>query len=171
MWILAAALLLMISGHAAAETTTLLLPGKAELSFDVSKMTKLKETASGVRYQYLASSLGGDERVNLSVYVEPIECALGKSLKQVSRCFIERLDSVPGVVKESGTPNCTRRRCDIFYVTTVKAGEQVVRQLHLNSLFVYRGGWVDVHLSALRPGSDDSRTFAKFAASLRFVEK
>ena len=96
------------------------------------------------RYQYVASSVGqSDQRFSLSVHVEPIDCRFGKSLKQVARCFIERLDSIQGVIKEADSPSCDRERCDVFYVLSAKTGDRTVRQLNLNSLFVMAaGGWM-----------------------------
>jgi len=164
----AAALLILLSGPVMAETT-LILPAGAELHLDVSTLTKLEEESSADRYRYVATSLWGDQRFNLSVHVEPIDCKYGKSLKQVSRCFVERLDSLPGVIKEADDMDCRRNRCDILYVTNVKLDQGMVRQLHFNGLFVYRGGWVDVHLTALNPTADDSNVFAKFATKLKLV--
>jgi len=148
-----------------------MLPEKATLFFQAPKMTKLKEASVGGRYQYTATSLGEpDERFNLSVYVEPIDCQYGKSLHDVTRCFVDRLNSIPGLKKGSDSPSCSKRRCDIFYVTTATLGDKIVRQLHVTSLFTYRGAWVDVHLSAVNPKSEDSDTFASFAASLEFMQ-
>lgn len=171
MKLLTLVILLMVSLSAVAGTTKLALPENATLVFDAPTMTKAKEANDGSHYQYVATSLGGaDERFNLSVNVEPIDCQYGMSLRDVARCFVDRLDSIPGIKKEADSPSCTRKRCDIFYVTTEKSSDKQVRQLHFNSLFIYRGAWVDVHLSAVDPSSEDSSVFARFAASLKFVE-
>src|SRR4051812_38145028 len=117
--------LVLLSGSAFSEVTSLDLPEKARITFDAPKMSKLKESNENGRYQYVASSVGEpDQRFNLSVYVEPVDwCRFGKSLEQVARCFIETLDSYPGIIKEADTPNCERKRCDVFYVLSSKAGE------------------------------------------------
>jgi hypothetical protein len=163
--------LLLISGGAAGEMATLRLPENATITFDAPKMSKLREMAEHGRYQYVASSVGqADQRFTLSVHVEPIDCRFGKSLEQVARCFNERLDSIPGVIKEADSPSCDRKRCDVFYVLSTKTGDRTVRQLNLNSLFVYGGAWVDVHLSVLNPVAEDAQRLARFAASLKFAE-
>jgi hypothetical protein len=171
MRILIAAVLLIVSRQASAETTTLELPDQATLSFDAPKMSKLKEVSDGGRYEYQASSRGeADERFNLSVYVQPIDCPQGKSLKEVARCFFDGLKTIPGVVLESDSPSCSRRRCDILYITTVKLGDKTINQLHHNALYVYRGAWVDAHLSAVNPHREDAEIFARFEASLKLAE-
>jgi hypothetical protein len=170
MKLLALVILLLVSLSAAAGTTTLVLPGNTTLIFDAPEMTKVKEASDGSHYQYVATSLGGaDERFNLSVYVEPIDCQYGKSLRDVARCFTDRLASTPGIATEEDSPSCSRKRCDIFYVTTDKSGEKQVRQLHVNSLFIYLDTWVDVHFSVVDPNSEDSKVMARFAATLKFM--
>lgn len=159
------------AGVACAEVTTLHLPEKASLTFESPKMSKLKEMTQDGRYQYAASSAGeSDPRFNLSIYVEAIDCRYGKSVSQVARCFVEGLDSIPGVIKEADSPSCERQRCDVFYVLSRKVGERTIRQLHLNSLFVYGGRWVDVHLTVLNPVAEDAQRLAKFAATLQLAE-
>lgn len=164
--------LVLLSGSAFSEVTSLDLPEKARITFDAPKMSKQKESHENGRYQYVASSVGeADQRFNLSVYVEPVDwCRFGKSLEQVARCFVEQLDSYPGIIKEADTPSCEKKRCDVFYILSSKAGDRIVRQLNLNSLFVYGGKWVDVHLSVLNPVPEDAQRLAKFAASLKFEE-
>ena len=168
---LAIAVLLLVSRHAVGETTTLSLPEGAALAFEGPKMVTLKEVNEDGRYQYVAASLGGtDTRFNLSVHVEPIDCQHGKSLKDVTRCFTDRMDQIPGVIKDSSSPHCDRRRCEIFYGMKMKVGEKTVLQLHANTLFTYRGAWVDVHFSALNPDAKDSKVLAHFASTLKFAE-
>jgi hypothetical protein len=170
MKLLTLVILLLVSLSAAAGTTTLALPGNTTLIFDAPEMTKVKEASDGSHYQYVATSLGGaDERFNLSVNVEPIDCQYGKSLRDVARCFTDRLASIPGLVKEEDSPSCSRKRCDIYYVTTEKSGEKQIRQLHINSLFIYLDTWVDVHFSVVDPNSEDSKVMARFEAALKFM--
>ncbi len=163
--------LVFLSGNAFSEVTSLNLPERARITFDSPKMSKLKESNENGRYRYVASSVGEpDQRFNLSIYVEPVDCKYGKSLEQVARCFMERLDSLPGVTKEADAPSCERTRCDFMYVLSQRGGDRMIRQLNLNSLFVYGGKWIDVHMSVLNPVAEDAQILARFAASLKFEQ-
>lgn len=164
---------MVVSHNVLSETTTLLtLPESASVSFDAPQIVKLKEVSDGGRYQYLASSVDGAEQgFNLSVYVDPIDCHFGESTREVTRCFLEKSDSIPGIVKESRSTRCDEdRRCEVIYFTTVKAGESIVRQLHANTIFTYRGRWVDIHISVINPTGDYAKLMARFAGSLNFVQ-
>lgn len=170
MKLLTLVILLTVSLSAAADTAQLALPENASLVFDAPKMTKLSEASDGSHYKYLATSLGEDGGFNLSVYVEPIDCHYGKSLRDVARCFVDRLNAIPAIKIEEDSPDCSRKRCDIIYVTTEKLGGRQVRQLHINSLFIYRGAWVDVHVSVVNPNDENSKTLARFVASLKLMQ-
>ncbi len=166
-----AILLMLVSVGAVAEPVTLLLPQKVTLSFDAPPMTKLREVSQENLFQYLASSAGSDdERFSLSIYVEPIDCQHGSKIKQIAECFLERSDQIPGINKESRSTRCDRSRCEIMYVTVVKAGETLIRQLHTNTLFTYGGEWVDVHFSVLNPAQTDGKMLARFAGSLKLAK-
>jgi hypothetical protein len=159
----------LLSGNALSEVTTLRLPESALITFDAPKMSRLKESNENGQYRFVASSVGQpDQRFNLSIHVEPADCRYGKALEEVARCFMERLDSMPGIVKETDRPSCERNRCDVLYVLSHKAGDRIIRQLNLNSMFVYGGKWVDVHLSVVNPVAEDAQRLARFATSLKF---
>jgi hypothetical protein len=153
-------------------TTTLTLPEGASLSFDAPEIAKLKEVSESGRYQYLASSADGAEQLfSLSVYVDPIDCHFGESTREVTRCFLEKSDLIPGIIKDSRSTRCDEdRRCEVIYFTAIKVGESIVSQLHANTIFTYRGGWVDVHISVINPTGDYAKLMARFAGSLNFVQ-
>jgi hypothetical protein len=123
-------------------------------------------------YQYVASSVGhADERFNLSVYVEPISCHFGTSLKEVTRCFLEKSDLIPGIVKETRGTSCDERRCEVVYVTALKVKDSLVVQMHTNTVLVYGNRWVDVHFSVLSPTPEDKRVIRALADSLSLEEQ
>jgi len=158
---------MLLAGSATAEPLTLQLPGNSSLSVDAPPMTRLKETSEGDRYQYVASSIDhADKRFNLSVFVDPITCYFGTSLKEVTRCFLEKSDLIPGMVKESRSTHCDEQRCEVVYVTGVKLNDRMVVQMHTNTILVYGNRWIDIHLSVVSPTDDDKRIFARLADSL-----
>jgi hypothetical protein len=168
-------LVALVTDTAIAETVTLTLPGNASLSFDTPQMTKLKEVSKGGSYQYFASSIGSpDPRFNLSVYAEPISCHFGASLKEVTHCFLERSDLIPGIREETRSTRCDEQRCEVIYVTAAETEKSVVVQMHTNTILVYGKLWVDIHFSVTglkrETQEEDKRTFAKLAGSLSFVE-
>jgi hypothetical protein len=162
----------LVADAASAEAMTLQLPGKASVTFDAPQVTKLKEITEGNRYQYLASSIEQeDKRFNLSVYVEPIDCHFGQSVMEVTRCFLEKSDLIPGMVKEVRKTTCDDRRCEVIYVTAVEVDGHRVVHIHQNSIFVYQNLWVDVHLSASPPRVEDNRIFARLAGTFSYQDQ
>jgi len=167
MKIQAALLLILTSFTGVGEATTLSLPDNATLTFDAPPMNKVVETTEGATYKYLATSAGSaDDRFNLSVYVEPINCDFGKSTKKVTECFLKRTEKIPGIHLESRSNSCGRGRCEVMYATTANVGNRQVRQLHVHAIFTYRGKWVDLHISVLNPTQGDSNLLVHFADSL-----
>ena len=166
-------LLLALAADAAfAEAVTLQLPAQRSLAFDAPPMTKLQEVSAAERYQYLASSVGQDDaRFNLSVHVEPIDCRFGRSLQEVSRCFLEKSDLISGIVKKSRNTRCDARRCEVTYTTTAQTSEREVTQLNTHALLVDRDSWVDVHLSVISPTDADKLIFARFMDSLSYAQQ
>jgi hypothetical protein len=120
-------------------------------------------------YQYLATSVGQqDGRFSVSVFIEPTECHFGKSTKEVTRCFLEKSDEIPGLVPESRKTECSERHCLVLYGIAFRNGQDEFRQLHANLIFAYRDGWAHVHLSIVKPTDDDIPLLTKFASSLSY---
>ena len=163
--------LVLAAGPAAAEIMRLRLPGGVTLTFDAPPMNEIKQASEGGRYQYVASSVGNAAgRYNLSVYAEPISCGHGESTKQVTRCFLEKSDLIPGLMRQSRRTACDERSCSVTYATAVRVGDATVPQLHLNTIFAYPGKWVDVHFSILNPTDTDAGLMARLQESLRYED-
>jgi len=155
--------LLMVVTAAMAEPTTLTLPAGLILIFEAPPMTKLSEETEGGHYRYVASSVGSaDERFNLSVSVEPISCHFGASMKDVTRCFLEKSDSIPGIVKQSRETGCDNTGCSVGYATP--------GQTHIHFIFVHGRDWADVHLSVTKPTTADNEVIQRFQGSLLYQE-
>jgi hypothetical protein len=166
---LACLAMLLASVTAGAETTILTLADGGHISFDAPSMTKVKEVRDAQRYEYLATSQGKeDERFNLSVYVEHTDCHFGSSTKEITRCFLEKSDSIPGLVPESRNTACLEKYCNVVYGVAGRIKDREFRQLHVNLLFAYRDGWAHVHLSILNPTDDDIPILTKLPTSLSY---
>lgn len=63
------------------------------------------------------------------MYVEPIDCHFGTLLKEVTRCFLEQSDLIPGIVKDTRGTSCDARRCEVVYVTAVTVKDSLVVQM------------------------------------------
>lgn len=156
-------LVLVAATNAEAEPTSLLLPAGLMLTFEAPPMKKISEEKKGGSYRYVASSAGSaDERFNLSVMVEPIDCKFGASVKDVTRCFLEKSDSLPGLVKQSRTTTCGTTGCSVGYATA--------DQMHVHVIFVHGKDWADVHLSVTKPTTADTEAVQRFQGSLVYQD-
>jgi hypothetical protein len=171
-WLSPALVLLAFASSAGAEPMTLVIAGNGTVTFDVPPMTKLDEVEEAGRYRYVASSIGqDDQRFNLSVFLEPTtDCHFGKDTKEITRCFLEKSDLQPGLVKESRRTTCFETYCVVYLGIAVQVEDRLVRQLSVNLLFAYRDGWGHVHFSVLTPTDEDGPALEAFTRSLTFTE-
>jgi hypothetical protein len=164
-------ILLLLAADAWAEKTVLSIPGKGQISFEAPPLIKLKEVSGSSRYEYQASSAGTDkERVRVSVLVEPTECGYGQTTKDITRCFLEQSDQIPGLVKESRNTECSEQSCTVVYMVAAREAEKDFRQLHINLVFSYRKGWGHVHLSVVNPTEADVVQLLTFPSSVSYKE-
>jgi hypothetical protein len=167
------ALSILASSQAAfAAPVTLSLPDNATLTFEAPAMNDGQEERDGNMFQYMATSMGkADPRFNLSIYVEPKACAIGKLLKDVTQCFVVMNSRNPAIVADSTKTRCTEKSCEVSYRTLHKVGAREVELAHTNTIMVYGDLWVDVHFSITMPTPEDAGVAGKFSDSLALAVK
>jgi hypothetical protein len=165
-------LILALSDQALADKLVLKIPGRGTLSFAAPQMRKLQESNEAGRYRYQATSVGTDnERFNLTVYVEKIDCHFGKSTKEVTRCFLEKSDLVPGVLKNSRSTLCREVSCDVTYLVETQVGEDKFVMFSFNAIRALRDEWLHVHFSATNPRKEDLSIVSEVQESFSFVDE
>jgi hypothetical protein len=158
------AAVLAFTGPAIAVPVKVAIPKEGwSITFDSPSLSKREESKGDGEYAFRANS----GRFNLSLFVEKPGGA-GKTHRDCYEFYWSQARRNPMIaqdsVQSSETPSYVRVQYDI--VTQFQG--QPIRQRHVHYYFVYRGKWVDVHISVIVPTKEDEEIFAAFDRSLRY---
>lgn len=137
-----------------------------EVRFDAPATEKLEEQSTPAAYHY-AGTAG---RFNLSLFIESPLCNGGASSDNQIRCFLGRIEHLPGLVKQSMRMNRLPNAVQISYLQYGQLGETAVKVLHTHILFADKGKWGDLHGSVARPDTAEIATLLALGDGFGFTD-
>ncbi len=160
--------LLLVAGLsvlAHAEPFVVAVPGQAwSIRFDTPPLTSFDGQSNGKEFQFDGAEAGG---FNVSIFVEQ-----PKGTEQTNEaCFNyywslakknAKIDQASARFEKSG------RFVKVSYQVAGGEGEKVQKSYNVNYYFVYKGRWVDVHVSKVVGGENDAQVFAAFERGLSY---
>ena len=112
------------------------IPGRSwSAQFEAPALTKLEESSEGGTYRYRASA----GRLNLSLIVEAPGCSGGDSKEDNYKCFAQKIDRVPGLVKQTYSAVPGKRAIEVGYLMRVATVGGPVPVMNLHVLFAHKG--------------------------------
>lgn len=121
------------------------------VKFDAPSTKVLKEESSATAYYY--SSNAGN--FNLSLFIGKPNCAGDTDLEAYFKCFAEKAEKVPGIVKQSVRVNKITNGVQFSYLTYVPIDGKATKVLNTHLLFASKGMWGDLHGSVIKPSIED----------------
>lgn len=137
-----------------------------EVRFEAPATEKLEEQSTPAAYHYL----GNAGKFNLSLFIESPQCSGGASSENQIRCFLGRVEHLPGLVKQSIRMNQLPKAVQISYLQYGQVGETAVKVLHSHILFADKGKWGDLHGSIVRPDTSEIATLLALGDGFSFTD-
>lgn len=158
------AVLLTFTGLAVAVPVKVAIPKEGwSIAFDSPLLSHQQESRGDGEYAFKANS----GRFNLSLFVEN-PAGTGTTHRDCYAFYWSHAKGNPMIAKDSVVTSETPKYVRVQYDIVTQFQGQPIRQRHVHYYFVYRGKWVDVHISIIVPTKEDEETFAAFDRSLRY---
>ena len=117
-----------------------------QITFDAPVVTKVKETNSQTQYYFS----GNSDRFNLSLTVETPSCP-GESLEDNYKCILQKIESIPGVVRQSISAEKRPTNIQVSYIIYAPVGGRAIKVMNTHVLFAHKARWGDLHASVVTP--------------------
>lgn len=136
-----------------------------EVRFDAPATEKLEEVSTPTAYHYA----GNAGKFNLSLFIELPQCPGGTSSADQVRCFLSRIDRIPGLVKESIRVDQLPKAMQVSYIMYTQVGDVAVKVLNSHILFADKGKWGDLHGSFVKPATSEVATLLALGDAFSFT--
>ena len=158
------ALLLAFRGTALASAERVEIPDQGwSISFDSPPLSQKEESKQPGEYAFRANS----ERFNISLFVEKPHGS-GNSSKSCYDFYWPRASQNPMIAKDTIAMSETPKYVRVQYDIVTEFEGHPIRQRNVNYYFIFRGKWVDVHISIIAPSEQDADVFATFDRTLSY---
>lgn len=156
----------MLAMTASAASNRLPIPGENwAVTFQGPDLLKVKETSYAQRYAYVANA----GKLNVSLNVNKPDCPGNTDNDSLVKCFGEKMQQNPYIVKHSMTTQMMSDGVLISYSMEMPIGNKTLRTANLHRLFSHQGKWVNLHVSVVDPAKGEAKTASDLAESVAIV--
>ena len=149
-----------------AEERVFVIPNEGwRVVVDAPPMAKIEEQRRGA--DYAIKGHGGP--FNLSLFVETPQSATG-GYKECCEFYWSKGRRNPQIDQKSVQISNNSYFYRVEYVTITLFKGEKFRQKHVNYYFVFKGRWMDLHISVFEPKSTDEEIFRRFDQGLRYEQ-
>jgi len=131
--------------------------------FDSPPLSKKQESKKSGEYSFSANS----GSFNLSLFVEKPR-GDGTTNKDCYQYYWSRGSQNPLIAKDTVSMSETDKYVRVQYDIVAPLAGKPMRLKNVNYYFIFRGRWVDVHISVGEPAAADEMVFNTFDESLKY---
>ena len=148
-----------------AEEVRIPVPGHDwSITLDAPHFDTKRDNGDKDNFQFKANS----GRFNISIFVEPQ--AGGGGSKECYEHYWPMSARNPVIQKATVKASNTDKYYKVDYMIEVAQRGETIRQRNANYYFMFKGRWVDVHISMINPTDEDAAVFTSFDKALRYGE-
>lgn len=140
------------------------IPGEGwKIRFESPPLSNIEDSSEPGGYSFR----GNSGRFNVSLFVETPASA-GKSHQDCYRFYWPQASRNPLIAVDTVKKSETSKFVSVQYDIVSEFRGKPIRSANINIYFVFRGKWVDVHVSIIEPTAADLAILDEFGKSLDY---